>query len=208
MQGGGREGPGTWGGRGCSGPRATEPAARSGDSGNGPLPSSRLSRLETQLSCTQGQRGRTPRPALESLPTEPSPQFRLVWAASESRGGVGGATLSSLHRFILTQSDSGSKLPSFGKLTLSLGRGFRNASWAASGPSCLREGPLSTCVCCPTRGREHIRGGAGGTQSEPCNPGNPPQVVVARVKGAWRSASGAGSCLAGDLAPCREESGG
>ena len=106
------------GGRGCSGPRDTEPAARSGASGNGPSLSSRLSRLETQLSCTQGQgEGPPPRPSLEALPTEPSPESWLVWAASERRWGGGGATLSSVRCFILTQSDSGSKLPSSGKLT-------------------------------------------------------------------------------------------
>ena len=66
----------------------------------------------------------------------------------------------------------------------------------------------------PTSGRGHTRGGAGRAQSGPWEPWKPPQVVVAGVKGAHRSSRslvlgfGGGSCLAGDLGPHREETGG
>lgn len=105
--------------RGASGgaPRGTEPAARSGASGNGLSLSSRLSRPDTQLSCTRGQRGRTPWPNSPAGISAHRAVPRVLLGLGSIRESLGWGTLSSLCCFILTQSDSGSKLPSSGKLT-------------------------------------------------------------------------------------------
>lgn len=66
---------------------------------------------------TKGKDPPGPPPPLESLPTELS---RVLLGLGSIRELLGWGTISSLCHFILTQSDSGSKLPSSGKLTRGL----------------------------------------------------------------------------------------
>ena len=122
--------------RGASGgaPRGTEPAARSGASGNGLSLSSRLSHLETQLSCTGGQRGRTPWPAsptgISAHRAVPSP----AWSGQHQRVvGVGRPFIfMPLHFNTIRLRQQTSFLRQTDSWTLSLQRGFHNSSWVAS----------------------------------------------------------------------------
>lgn len=122
--------------RGASGgaQRGTEPAARSGASGNGLSLSSRLSHPETQLSCTRGQRGRTPWPAsptgISAHRAVPSP----AWSGQHQRViAVGHPFIfMPLHLNTIRLRQQTSFLWQTDSRTLSLRRGFHNKSQAAS----------------------------------------------------------------------------
>ena len=162
MQGGGREGLGAWRGEGvlrAPGHRACCPVR-----GQWEWP---LAELTAQPSGDPAQlytrtRGRTPRPAPRWNLCPQSRPLSPGWSGQHQRGGggVGGHpfifTLLHLNTIRLRQQTS--FLWQIDSRTLSLGREFHNTSWAASGPSCPREGPLSSSVCHPTSGREHTQG--------------------------------------------------